>query len=147
MASLVVEREGAFARAGRVVELEIRNGRCAQAPLENRIVIADWDALYEELTVTVSHQAPHLFRTGLAEFLDLSESRIRVVSPDVGGGFGGKLTVYPEDLVTCALSRLVGKPVCWSCDRRQSPCTPAPYVSCPTPPRTGMPSRAPSAKL
>ena len=111
--------EGAFARADRLVELEIRNGRCAQVPLENRTVIAEWDALYEEVIVTVSHQVPHLFRTGLAEFLELPESRIRVVSPDVGGGFGGKLTVYPEDLVTCALSRLVGKPVCWACDRRE----------------------------
>ena len=111
--------EGAFARADHLVELEIRNGRCAQAPLENRVVIAEWDELYEELTVTVSHQAPHLFRTGLAEFLELPESRIRVTSPDVGGGFGGKLTVYPEDLVTCALSRLVGRPVCWTCDRRE----------------------------
>ena len=111
--------EGAFAQADHLVELEIRNGRCAQVPLENRIVIAEWDELYGELAVTVSHQAPHLFRTGLAEFLELAESRIRVVSPDVGGGFGGKLTVYPEDLVTCALSRLVGKPVCWTCDRRE----------------------------
>ncbi len=110
---------GAFANADQVVELEIRNGRCAQVPLETRVIIAEWDELYGELAICASHQAPHVFRTGVAEFLQLPESRIRVTSPDVGGGFGSKLIVYPEDLVTCAVSRLVGRSVRWTCDRRE----------------------------
>ena len=109
----------AMARADHIVELEIHNGRCAQVPLESRVIVAEWDELYEELAITASHQAPHVFRTGLAEFLQLPESRIRVTSPDVGGGFGSKLIVYPEDLVACVASRRVGRPVRWICDRRE----------------------------
>ncbi len=111
--------EGAFAHADDVIALEIRNSRCAQVPLETRVILAEWDSLYGELVVWASHQAPHLFRTGVAEFLGIAESCIRVISPDVGGGFGSKLTVYPEDLATCAASRLVGRPVMWTCDRRE----------------------------
>ena len=109
----------ALASADHIVELEIRNGRCAQVPLESRVIVAEWDELYEELAITASHQAPHVFRTGVAEFLQLPESRIRVISPDVGGGFGSKLIVYPEDLVACVAARRVGRPVRWICDRRE----------------------------
>ncbi len=110
---------GAFASAEHVVELEVRNARCAQVSMESRGLVAEWDAFSDDLTVWISHQAPHLFRTGIAEFLGLPASRIRVISPDVGGGFGSKLIVYPEDLVTIALARQVGRPVRWLCDRRE----------------------------
>ena len=111
--------EGAFEAADHIVELEIRNARCAQVPLESRVVIADWDPFYEELAITASHQAPHVFRSGVAEFLQLPESRVHVTSPDVGGAFGSKLIVYPEDLVVCAASCRAGRPVRWICDRRE----------------------------
>ena len=108
-----------FAAADFVVENEFRSQRVAPLPLEPRATIAEWDAGGDFLTVWASHQAPHMMRTGLAEFTGLPESSIRVISPDVGGGFGAKLIVYVEDLVVIALSRLTGRPVKWASDRRE----------------------------
>ena len=110
--------DAAFQQADFSIELECRNGRCAPVPMESRAILADWDPDLDEIHVWASHQAPHVFRTGLSEFLDVPEARIRVVSPDVGGGFGAKLIVYPEDLATIAASRLLRRPVKWTADRR-----------------------------
>src|SRR5262249_44694943 len=93
-----------FADADFVIENEYRSQRVAPLPLEPRATMADWDPDGESLTVWVSHQAPHMMRSGLAEFTGLPESSIRVISPDVGGGFGAKLIVYVEDLVVIAVS-------------------------------------------
>jgi carbon-monoxide dehydrogenase large subunit len=81
--------------------------------------VADWDSVANTINVWTSHQAPHLFRTGIAEVFGTAESDIRVISPDVGGGFGVKLAFYPEDAAIIAASRLVGRPVKWMCDRRE----------------------------
>jgi aerobic carbon-monoxide dehydrogenase large subunit len=109
----------AFKEADLVIDLEIRNGRCAALPLEPRVILAEWAPVSREVTVWISHQAPHLFRTGIARALDLPEASIRVIAPDVGGGFGVKLVVYPEDVATIAASHLVGRPVKWMSDRRE----------------------------
>jgi aerobic carbon-monoxide dehydrogenase large subunit len=109
----------AFATADFVLDLEFRHGRCAGVPLEGRAILADWDPLANSVNVWISHQAPHLFRTGVAEIFGIGESDIRVISPDVGGGFGVKLAFYPEDAATIAASRLVGRPVKWLSDRRE----------------------------
>jgi carbon-monoxide dehydrogenase large subunit len=111
--------EKAFTEADFVVDCEFHHGRCAAVPIEGRAVLAEWDAITREVTVWISHQAPHLFRTGLAEVLDLKESSIRIISPDVGGGFGVKLPVYPEDVLVVAAARFVRRPVKWTCDRRE----------------------------
>lgn len=111
--------ERAFAEADLIVDLEIRNGRATAVPLEPRVVLAEWAPVSREVTVWISHQAPHLFRTGIARALDLPESSIRIVAPDVGGGFGVKLVVYPEEVATIAASQLVGRPVKWMSDRRE----------------------------
>ena len=71
--------------------MDFRHGRCAAVPLEGRVALADWDPLTDTVNVWTSHQAPHLFRTGIAEVFGVGESEVRVVSPDVGGGFGVKL--------------------------------------------------------
>ena len=113
------EIDRAFAKADLVVELEIRNGRCAALPLEPRVILAEWAMINREVTVWISHQAPHLFRTGLSRALDLPETSIRVIAPDVGGGFGVKLVVYPEDVATIAAAQLVARPVKWMSDRRE----------------------------
>lgn len=111
--------DGAFAKADLIVDLEIRNGRCTGLPLEPRVVLAEWAPISREVTVWISHQAPHLLRTGLSRALDLPETSIRVIAPDVGGGFGVKLVVYPEDVATVAASYLAARPVKWMSDRRE----------------------------
>jgi carbon-monoxide dehydrogenase large subunit len=113
------DTDAAFAAADFVHEAEYRAGRVAPVALEPRATIAEWDPTTEELTVWASHQAPHLLRTGLSEYLGIPESRIRVVSPDVGGGFGSKLILYVEDLAVAAAARLTGRPVKWVADRRE----------------------------
>jgi carbon-monoxide dehydrogenase large subunit len=90
-----------------------RHARCASAPLEARGILAEPDSLTGGLTVWASTQTPHILRTGLAECLDLPESAIRVIAPDVGGGFGPKMHLFPEDVVVCLLARRLGRPVKW----------------------------------
>ncbi len=92
-------------------------GRHAAAPLEARAAIASWDAADDSLTLWTSSQAPHLARTAIAHHFGLAETRIRVVSPDVGGAFGAKGFVAVEEYLLVALTRLVGRPVKWTADR------------------------------
>jgi aerobic carbon-monoxide dehydrogenase large subunit len=113
------DAEKAFREADLVVEMEFRHGRCAAVPLEGRVVLAEWDNVTNAVEVWTAHQAPHLYRTAVVEAFGLNESDVRVISPDVGGGFGVKLGFYPEDAATIAASRLVGRPVKWTCDRRE----------------------------
>ncbi|MCS7172407.1 MAG: xanthine dehydrogenase family protein molybdopterin-binding subunit [Armatimonadetes bacterium] len=103
-----------------VVRKRFRSNRVTAVPLEGRGVLARWDPREETLTVWMGHQDVHLARAVLSEILGLPLSRIRVVSPDVGGAFGIKLPIYPEEMVVCALSRLLGRPVKWVQDRRES---------------------------
>ncbi|MBI4637848.1 MAG: xanthine dehydrogenase family protein [Candidatus Rokubacteria bacterium] len=110
--------ESAFAGARLVVRETFTHGRCAPSPLEPRGVVAEWDG--ETLTVWASTQTPHILRGALAGALGLETSRVRVVVPDVGGGFGLKMHVFPEDLAVAALARLVGRPVKWIEERREN---------------------------
>jgi aerobic carbon-monoxide dehydrogenase large subunit len=103
--------DGAFAGAAVVLRERFTHGRCAAAPLEPRGVLADWDG--ETLTVWASTQIPSVLRSALAVSLALEESRVRVLAPDVGGGFGLKTHVFPEELAVAAIGRLVGRPVKW----------------------------------
>lgn len=96
-----------------------RHPRCAGAPMENRGVIAAFDQGAGTLTVWASTQTPHLLRTGLAQILDFPEPRIRVIAPAVGGGFGTKMHLFPEDIVACLLAMRLGRPVKWTEDRRE----------------------------
>ena len=110
--------DGAFARAPLVVRETFEHGRCAPSPLELRGILADWDG--EALTVWSSNQAPSVLRTALADALGIPEARIRIISPDVGGGFGLKMQVFPEDVAVAALSRRLGRPVKWLEERREN---------------------------
>lgn len=105
--------DGALAGAALVVRGTFTTNRQCAAPVEGRATAASWDDGTGTLTVWTSTQIPHLVRHGLAEVLGLAEHRIRVVAPDVGGGFGLKTTLYPEDVVVCLLSRRLGRPVKW----------------------------------
>ena len=108
--------DDAFERADEVVELELRQQRYGAAPMEGRAVLAG-PAGASGLTVWLSSQVPHIARTGLAKFLSLPENELRVISPDVGGGFGPKCVIYQEDVAVCAAARLLGRPVKWIGDR------------------------------
>src|SRR2546429_2790244 len=109
---------GIFATAALVVGGTFHHQRLAGAPLEGRGIVAQWDST-GRLTVWASTQVPHLMRRGLARFLGVPETVVRVIVPDVGGGFGPKMHLYPEDLVACAVARRLGRPVKWIEDRRE----------------------------
>ncbi len=109
--------DGAFAGAHEIVELEIRQQRYCAVAMETRVAVASFDQATGELTAWLSTQVPHIARTGLAKHLGLAETKVRVVSPDMGGGFGSKVVLYPEDVAIAAASRLVRRPVRWICDR------------------------------
>ena len=90
-----------------------RMNRQSTMPMEGRAVLAHWDARAEELVVHLSSQIPHLARLGLAQTLGLQIRQIRVISPDVGGGFGGKARLMPEEIAVCATALRTGLPVRW----------------------------------
>jgi aerobic carbon-monoxide dehydrogenase large subunit len=103
--------EAALAEADLVVERRVPNHRTAGAAIEPRGVVAEWRA--GELTMWTSTQIPHLVRHFLAAELALPEDAIRVIAPDVGGGFGSKLNHYAEELLVAAAARKLGRPVKW----------------------------------
>jgi aerobic carbon-monoxide dehydrogenase large subunit len=109
----------AFAAADLVVRDIFESPRLAALSIEPRGCLAVYDAGLEALTFYTSTQIPHIIRTGLADALNWDETRLRVVAPDVGGGFGMKAYLYPEELVTAFLARALKAPVKWVCDRRE----------------------------
>jgi carbon-monoxide dehydrogenase large subunit len=92
-------------------------------PLEPRGVAASWDAGRDHLTLWSSTQWPHTVRQALSVLLRLPEQSIRVIAPDVGGGFGVKQDVYPEEVVVALLAQRTGRPVKWVETRREHLCT------------------------
>ncbi|WP_425450116.1 xanthine dehydrogenase family protein molybdopterin-binding subunit [Virgifigura deserti] len=101
------------------VTREIRTARQSMAPMEGKGVVAYWDSRLEQLTVYSSTQMPHIVRTGLSGCLGLDHGRIRVIAPDVGGGFGYKGILSPEEVCVCWLAIKSGLPVRWIEDRRE----------------------------
>ena len=111
--------EAVRAQAPVRVERKLRMGRHAGVPLEGRGVLAYLDHRLDELVVYSSTQFPHVIRTILAQALGLAESKLRVIAPDVGGGFGVKNNFNPEELAVAALAMKLKKPVRWLEDRRE----------------------------
>jgi carbon-monoxide dehydrogenase large subunit len=103
--------EAGFADADVIVERRIVNHRIAGAAIEPRGVLADYRA--GSLTLWTSTQVPHFVRLFMALLLGLTEDHVRVIAPEVGGGFGSKLQVYGEELLACWASRKLGRPVKW----------------------------------
>jgi aerobic carbon-monoxide dehydrogenase large subunit len=97
-----------------------RHARCSSSPMEGRGVMATVDPVDGTLIVWATTQSPHLMRSGLAEALNLPDSRIRILCPAVGGGFGPKMHLYPEDIVVAELARRLRRPVRWLEDRREN---------------------------
>ncbi|MGH2391506.1 MAG: xanthine dehydrogenase family protein molybdopterin-binding subunit [Chloroflexota bacterium] len=112
--------DAAFAEAEVVVRRKMVNQRLAGIPLEPRGVLAQPDALSGGLVVTTSTQNPHSVRTQIAGALGLPEIAVRVVAPEVGGGFGVKISTYPEEIVLAALALRLRRPVKWVETRREN---------------------------
>ncbi len=111
--------EMAFADAQHVFGFSLKQHRGGAHSIEGRGVVANYDPHAHQLTIWTSTQTAHKSRDAAVELFDMDESRVRVIVPDVGGGFGGKNTVYPEEVMTNMASRLLGRPVKWIEDRRE----------------------------
>jgi carbon-monoxide dehydrogenase large subunit len=103
----------AFAEADVVVELDTLYPRIHPAPMETCGCVSDYNKATGKMTVYMTSQAPHAHRTLFALVAGLPEQKIRIISPDVGGGFGNKVPIYPGYVVATAASLLIGKPVKW----------------------------------
>lgn len=109
----------AFEEADFTLEFDLRTQRYAAVCLETRGVLARYDDSVGELTCWMGTQTPHLFRTALGEFLKIPEHRIRVIAPYLGGGFGQKTLLHPDEVMVPLLARKLRRPVKWTSDRRE----------------------------
>ena len=113
--------EKAIAAADHVIELDLVNQRLIPNALEPRAVAAQWNGFSEEMTVWTTTQNPHIIRLLLSGFtLGIPENKLRVISPDVGGGFGSKVFHYPEEVIVPWAARAVRRPVKWVASRSES---------------------------
>ena len=111
----------AFADAAHRISLTLRNNRLVPNAIEPRAINAQWDRASEELTVYMTHQNPIGMRMFYAAAFGLAaEHKLRMVSPDVGGGFGSKAHNYPEEVAVTFASKLVDGPVKWTADRSEA---------------------------
>ena len=104
--------DAAWAESDVIIERRIVNHRTAGTPIEPRVCIADYRG--GQLTLHLTSQNPHLIRLFMAGELEMGEDSIRVIAPDVGGGFGVKITHYPEEILAAWASRKLGRPVKWT---------------------------------
>src|SRR5437764_2819304 len=113
--------KGAFAMAANVVTLELTNNRLVPNAMEPRAAIAEYNEAEEHFTLYTTSQNPHVARLVLSAFYNIAqEHKLRVVAPDVGGGFGSKIFIYPEEMVALWASKKVGRPVKWTGDRTEA---------------------------
>lgn len=113
------DASAALAASDVVIEGTFRSARVTGLPMEPRAVVAQWRPGARELTVHCSTQAPHLMRMQLAETLHLDEGEVRVITADIGGGYGLKLGVYPEDVLACLHAMKLRRSVKWVEDRQE----------------------------
>ena len=109
----------AFAGAAHTFRISLKQHRGGAHSIEARGVVAHYEPHTDVLTVWASTQTAHKIRNGLVELLGTDEHRVRVIVPDVGGAFGGKNLLYPEDAMACVASRILERPVRWIEDRRE----------------------------
>jgi aerobic carbon-monoxide dehydrogenase large subunit len=110
----------AFRDAEVVVKQRITSQRLIPTAMETRGVVAEWRAGERSMTMYSSTQIPHLMRTMVAGILGMPENLLRVITPEVGGGFGSKLNVYAEEALMCFIAKRIGKPVKWVESRREN---------------------------
>jgi carbon-monoxide dehydrogenase large subunit len=109
----------AFADAPHVLDLALSQHRGCAHPLEGRGALVRHDPAENRTTIWTSTQSPHEVRLALVELLGVDDDRLRVITPDVGGGFGAKYLIYPEEVAVVLAARLLGRPVKWTEDRRE----------------------------
>jgi carbon-monoxide dehydrogenase large subunit len=113
--------DAAFAAAAHVTRMEIRNNRLVPNPMEPRAALAHYDEAEEHYTLWTTSQNPHVARLVLSAFYNIApEHKLRVIAPDVGGGFGSKIYIYPEEMVCLWASKKTGVPVKWTSDRTEA---------------------------
>src|SRR3974377_2335660 len=113
--------DAAFASAKHVTRLDIINNRLAPNAIEPRAALAEYDAGTDQLTLWNTTQNPHVSRLVIAAFVGMApEHKLRVIAPDVGGGFGSKIFIYPEEVVCLWAARKVHRPVKWVAQRSES---------------------------
>jgi len=113
--------DAAFARATRVTKLEFANNRLIPNAIEPRAANAQYTRHDDSYTLWVANQNPHVERLLMTAFvLGLPESRVRVIAPDVGGGFGSKIFLYPEETALVWAAKRVGRPIKWTAERSES---------------------------
>src|SRR5205807_4771303 len=111
----------AFAKAANVVTLDLTNNRLVPNAMEPRAAIADYDTAEEHFTLWTTSQNPHVARLVLSAFYNIApEHKLRVIAPDVGGGFGSKIYIYPEEMVALWASKKLGRPIKWTGDRTEA---------------------------
>src|SRR6187200_288086 len=109
-----------LAGAHRRIKVDIRSHRQNASPMEPRAAHATWDAASARVTLTCATQMPHAMRTIIADLIGMPESDLRVIAPDVGGGFGQKMSLAPEFVVVTWLARKLRTSVAWVEDRREN---------------------------
>ncbi len=113
--------DAALAEAAYVCEMDITNNRLSPNPMEPRSAVATYDASEEHYTLYTTSQNPHVARLVLSAFYQVApEHKLRVIAPDVGGGFGAKIYIYPEEIVCLWASMKTNKSVKWTADRTEA---------------------------
>lgn len=111
----------AFAKAADVVSIEVANNRLIPNAIEPRSALAEYNSAEEHFTLHTTSQNPHVARLVLSAFYNIApEHKLRVIAPDVGGGFGSKIFIYPEEMVALWAAKKTGRPVKWTADRTES---------------------------
>ncbi|WP_089958788.1 xanthine dehydrogenase family protein molybdopterin-binding subunit [Limnohabitans sp. 2KL-3] len=113
--------DATFANAAHVTKLDLVNNRLAPNPMEPRAAIGHYNRAGDDYTLYVSNQNPHVERLLLTAFvMGLPEHKVRVIAPDVGGGFGAKIYLYAEDVCLTWASKKLNRPIKWNCDRSEA---------------------------
>jgi carbon-monoxide dehydrogenase large subunit len=113
--------DATFANAAHVTKIDLVNNRLAPNPMEPRAAIGHYNRAGDDYTLYVSNQNPHVERLLLTAFvMGLPEHKVRVIAPDVGGGFGAKIYLYAEDVCLTWASKKLNRPIKWNCDRSEA---------------------------
>jgi carbon-monoxide dehydrogenase large subunit len=113
--------DAAIKSAKHVTKLDIVNNRLVPNAMEPRVAIGEYDSGTQNFTLWNTSQNPHVARLVIAAFVGVApEHKLRVIAPDVGGGFGSKIFIYPEEVVCLWAAKKVGRPVKWTCDRSEA---------------------------